>query len=388
MEPVVAHVSRAALIGNLSAIRRRAGDAAICAMVKADAYGHGLAGVATTLAAAGAEMFGVARVEEAEAVRRLGLDQPILLCEPLVDPAGDSYLSDRLEAICRVPGIRPTIADEFAVAPAGRLARRLGVRLAVHLKVDSGMGRSGCQLERADAIVRAIDAQPALELEGVYTHLATADEADEAFARGQLARFEQFVAEFAAAGRRFRYVHATNSAGLARFGSPMMTLVRPGIAIYGYLPDAAASPPDWAIPVAPVLRMTARLMLVKDIPAGAPVGYGCTWRAKRASRIGLAPVGYGDGYLRRFGNRAVMQVAGRDVPVVGRVSMDLTTLDLTDLPGGVRAGAEVTVISERRGDANSVEALARLADTIPYEITCLIGSRVRREIVDSFPERA
>lgn len=391
MEPLVATISRTALEQNLRAIRARLGPGGVCAMVKADAYGHGLRCVAPVLVKAGVEFLAVARLEEAEQLRELGLPGPILLIEPLIEPSGDGWLADRLEAICRLPGLRVTVADAAGAAAAGRVARRTGVRLPVHLKIDSGMGRSGFRPESADDVLAAIDAAGSLDIEGVYTHLATADETDEHFAREQLARFGQLVERLTSHGRAIRYVHANNSAGLARFSGPAVNLARPGVALYGYHPDGATTLPDWALPLAPTLRLTGRMLLVRDLPAGVPVGYGCTWRTSRPSRVGLVPIGYGDGYSRCFGNRAVMQVAGRDVPVVGRVSMDLTTVDLTDLPEGgraVRAGDEVTIISNRRSDANSVEGLARLADTIPYEITCRLSLRVRRELIEAFPTSA
>jgi alanine racemase len=270
------------------------------------------------------------------------------------------------------------------------MARRLNVRLAVHQKVDTGMGRNGFAPEEIDAVLDAVDRSASLDVEGLYTHLAAADEPDDKFTREQLARFEHLAARIAAQGRSIRYLHATNSAGLARYDLPHLTLARPGIALYGYQSNTGSQgePP---LPLAPVLRLTARLALLRDLPAGCAIGYGSTWTTRRPSRIGLLPIGYGDGYNRRFGNLAVMQIRGRDVPVVGRISMDLTTLDLTDLPGGgrdVRVGDEVTVISERPGDSNSVEGLARLAGTIPYEITCQIGTRVRRELVESFGQPA
>ena len=390
MEPLAAYISKQALRANLAAIRQRVGPTSLCAMVKADGYGHGMELVAATLAD-GVEFFAVARVEEAQRLDRLALGKPILLCEPAPpapSPGQDSYLSDRLEAICRVRNIRPTIGDAAGAEALGETARRLNVRLPVHLKIDTGMGRNGFPPEEIDSVLEAADRSGSLLVEGIYTHLAAADEPDELFTREQLARFEHLVAHVAAQGRAIRYTHATNSAGLARFDVPHLTLARPGIALYGYQANGGS---PWEMPLSPVLRLTARLALLRDLPADHAIGYGSTWKTRRASRIGLLPIGYGDGYNRRFGNLAVMQIRGRDVPVVGRISMDLTTLDLTDLPGGgreVRVGDEVTVISERRSDSNSVEGLARLAGTIPYEITCQIGTRVRRELVDSFAQRA
>lgn len=381
MEPLVASISKSALRANLAAIRARAGRAAVCAMVKANAYGHGAELVAPVLAEAGADILGVARIEEAASLRAIGLDLPILLCEPIPAPGTDRYLCDRLEAICRTPGVRPTVADRQAVRALAAMAERLAVRLPVHVKIDTGMGRGGLLPCDAGPVFAAIAAAASLELEGIYTHLATADEADERFAREQLDCFASVLERLRAAGRLPRYVHVGNSAGIARFAAEWATLVRPGLALYGYRAG------EGSLGVWPVLRLSARLMLIKDLPAGHAVGYGCTWRTTRPSRIGIVPVGYGDGYNRRFGNAAVMQVAGRDVPVVGRISMDLTTIDLTGLPDGgrqVRPGDEVAVISERAEAANSVEGLARLAGTIPYEITCQLGGRIRRQLVDNW----
>ncbi|MCG3177747.1 MAG: Alanine racemase 1 [Phycisphaerae bacterium] len=388
-EPLIAWISRRALADNLAAFRRRVGPGVgVCAMIKADGYGHGQQLVASELAAAGVEFLAVARLEEAVAIRRLGIDRPILLCEPAVDPNGDSFFADRLAAICRVDGLRVTVADAAAAAALARTAARLDRRVAVHLKIDTGMGRVGALPDDADAVARVIESATHLTLEGLYTHLATADEPGDAFAREQFDAFFALVEAWAARGRRPRWVHAANSAAALRFPHPRLTLARPGIVLYGY-PPGPGMPAD--CPLSPILRLTGRIIFVKDLPPGHPVGYGCTWRSDRPTRLGLVPIGYGDGYKRAFGNRAMMQVGGRDVPVVGRISMDLTTIDLTDLPDGgrgVRAGATVTVISEHAADANSVEKLARLADTIPYEITTSLGTRVRRVLVDDFPPNA
>ncbi len=385
-EPLTAWVSRRALRDNLAALRRAAGrDVAICAMIKADAYGHGQALVAGELSSAGVDFFAVARLEEAIALRELGVAQPILLLEPVVDPAGDSYFADRLEAMCRVARLHLTIADAASAGSLAEAAERIDAAVPVHVKVDTGMGRGGALPEETEPIARAVEASDNLVLAGLYTHLATADEPDEAFARRQLDLFTHLVERWAEQGRRPRWIHAANSAALVRFGRPWLTLARPGIALYGLHPNPRVR---LGCELSPAMRVTARLVFVKDLPAGHSVGYGGTWTTARPSRIALVPIGYGDGYGRAFGNRAVMQVGGRDVPVVGRISMDLTTVDLTDLPGGgqsIRAGREIVVISERPDAANSIENLAALAGTIPYEVVTQLGPRIRRALADDFP---
>jgi alanine racemase len=280
----------------------------------------------------------------------------------------------RQEAIEELLRLRVTltVVSPEELAPISRAACRLAAPAEVHVKVDSGMGRSGVSPEGAGALAEAVRASPALRLTGLYTHFATADQPDGEHLREQLRRFRQ--ATGAIPGREGLLLHAANSAATLEAPQSHLDMVRCGLAVYGYQP---ADRPDNPLPLRPALRVWGRLLLAKRLPAGAGVGYGLTVALKRDSTIGLAPVGYADGYFRSLSNRATMRVRGRDVPVLGRVSMDQTILDLTDVPGAA-AGDAVEVISPDPSAPHSVENLARLAGTIPYEVTCRLGPRARR----------
>ena len=225
-----------------------------------------------------------------------------------------------------------------------------------------------------DELLEKVGAWPSLRLAGVCTHFATAEEPGTAFAAEQLRRFEELTASLQ--GKVWR--HASNSAGAFLVPGGALDMVRPGIGLYGIDPTAK---PSLDRPLKPVMKWTAPLVGVREIPAGTGVGYGHTWRADRTTRIGLVPVGYADGYCRAFSNRGVMMVQGQPCPVVGRVSMDQTTIDLRNVPAAT-IGDEVTILDNDALSPASAYHLARWADTIPYEIFCRIGPRVKRVGVD------
>jgi alanine racemase len=250
----------------------------------------------------------------------------------------------------------------------------------VEIQVDSGMGRTGLLLDEAEELVATIASHPQLIVEGVYTHFSTADEPDLAFARRQLTLFTGLVDRLKARALPIRGYHAANSAAIFRLPGAHFDRVRPGLAIYGYWGGPDNERPDSLIPS---MRVVSRLACIRSMPKDHPIGYGRTFITGRPSRIGIVPLGYADGYRRLFSGDAWMTLPptrGRDrtiVPVVGRVSMDLVTVDLTDA-GDVREGDPVIIVDDHPESPNSVESLARRIDTIPYEITTLIGPRVRR----------
>jgi len=242
--------------------------------------------------------------------------------------------------------------------------------------IDTGMTRPGVPAGQAPQLIAAARAAPHVKLTGLYTHLAAADEADKTSARGQLAAFDRAVEQ--SGGRAGLTLHAANSAAAIDLPESHLDMVRPGIAIYGYQPSDEM---NTRLPLRPCLRLTGRLMQIKPVPAGSRCGYGLTYEFPRDGRVALAPVGYGDGYLRCLSNRSTVRVRGADVPVRGRVSMDQLILDVTDCPAA-EVGDEVEIFSPNPADPHSVENLARLAGTVPYEVTCRLGGRVRRILVD------
>lgn len=371
-------ISRQALLHNLRLLKRQLQPGTkVCAMVKADAYGHGadlvidmLCGeAAPELPSPAVEQLGVASLDEAAALpQRL----PILVLRAIENV----YLGRQREAIEQAIqlGWILTLGTGAAADDVARIALNLHKRAAVHVMIDSGMTRCGCALETLPALLARIESHNSLRLVSLGTHFATADVIGHPFVGEQFRAFRAATDEFAAArvGKVIR--HTANSGAI--FFSPQthLDMVRPGISLYGIDPTCRPSI-DRAL--RPVAKWTAPLISILDAAPGTTVGYGQTFTVARPTRIGLVPVGYADGYLRRWGNRAVMMLHGRPVSVVGRVSMDLVTLDLHDVPGA-RIGDEVIVMDDDPLSPASAYALAELGQTIPYEVFTRIGRRVQR----------
>ncbi len=379
-ESATACISSGAICRNVAAVRRRLPPGTpLCVAVKADAYGHGLEQVLPALTLAGVERLGVANLEEACDLRRRGWVGPVLSLGPVLAVSSAASRTERAaEAVAGKIACTITTVDEARTL--AQAARRQHRSARVEVQADTGMGRCGVLWDKTVELVSEVAAIEAVSIDGVYMHFATSDEADLAFARLQLDRFIAIRREIVELRLPVKAFHAANSAAVFRLPDSHFDLARPGLAIYGYWggPDAER-PPD----LCPAMRVTARLTEVRPLAAGSPVGYGCTWTAKRGSLIGTVSVGYADGYRRLLGGRACVTLSettgkrSTGIPVVGRVSMDQINVDLTDAPE-LRVGDEVVVIDDNPSSPNCVESLARLAGTIPYEITTLVGARVRR----------
>jgi len=255
-----------------------------------------------------------------------------------------------------------------------RAAADLGRPARVHVKVDTGMGRLGLWPDEVPSFVRATRALPGLTVEGLFTHFATADAADLSYTREQLAAFRGVVAALRAQDLLPPLVHAANSAAALRVPESRLNMIRPGIAIMGLNPSAEAPLPSG---FRAALSFKCALAQVKDLPPGAPVGYGCTWRAQRPSRIGVIPVGYADGFRRAPANWGEVLVRGRRAPLVGSVCMDQSMIDVTDVPDA-RAGDEVVLIGSQGEDAITADEVAARLGTISYEVVSAILARVPR----------
>jgi alanine racemase len=387
-------ISRQALLHNARVIRRAIGPGVkLCAMVKANAYGHGAEIVADTLcnfdggdtdgfAAPAADQLAVATVEEAaELPLPLESTVPILVLRP----AENAFLGRQREAIDLAihRGWVLTLGTAGAADDVARIAQGSGRRAAVHVMVDTGMKRCGTPIAALDDLMTHIQSREGLRLVSLGTHFACSEVPDEEFNTEQLACFCRATDEHARRDPRLLR-HAANSGAIFFSPDSHLDVVRPGIALYGIDPTGT---PSMDRPLRPVMRWTAPLLTVRDVPAGQSVGYGQTWRAERDSRVGLVPIGYADGYPRAYSNKAGMLVDGRLAPVVGRVSMDLTVIDLTDIPSA-RPGDEVVVLDSDPLSPVSVYRLAEWAGTIAYEVFCRIGPRVKRvslEQVDETP---
>ncbi|HTR96812.1 MAG TPA: alanine racemase [Candidatus Acidoferrales bacterium] len=350
---------------NLAAVRGLIGPGReILLVAKADAYGHGAREMAAAAEAAGVTQLGVATLHEGLQLRQSGCRLPIVALSPLLAAEiGDAVAS----------GIDPTVGDEaFARAlSAAAAAARRPVRF--HVEIDTGMGRIGVREVDAERFLERVAALPGLRLASVYTHFPDADSGDLAFARGQVERFGALLARLRARGLAPPRAHAANSAGTVNLPEALFDWVRVGLVAYGVHP-----PHDLARPsVSPVLSLRTRLVQVRELPAGASISYGRTFTTSRPSRIGVMPVGYGHGYSWRLSNRGEVLIAGRRAPIVGRVTMDLTMIDVTGVPD-VEVGDEVVLFGEQAGAAIPVEEFAAWSDTLPYEVMCTLGKRVPR----------
>jgi len=350
---------------NLQAIRSAVGSSCELLLVaKADAYGHGAREMAAAAEREGVSQLGVATLHEGLQLRLAGCTLPIVSLSPLLTAEIDDAVAH---------GIDPTVADDEFARMLSEAARSAHRPVRFHVEIDTGMGRIGVREGDAEAFVTRVAALPGLRLASVYTHFPDADADDLSFARGQLERFGTLVERLAARGLRPPRVHASNSAGTVNLPDARLDLVRVGLIAYGVHPPRDAA----QLALAPVMSLRSRLVQVRDLPAGTPISYGRSFVTSRASRIGVVPIGYGHGYSWLLSNRGQMLVRGRRVPIVGRVTMDLTMVDLTDVPG-VQAGDEVVLFGEQDGAALRVEEVAAWSETLAYEIMCTIGKRVAR----------
>jgi alanine racemase len=336
------------------------------AVVKADAYGHGLPQTVARLMHAGADLFAVANVSEAEAIRELGPGWPILLLSPLL-PEEDRYLAEL--------DLAATVSTEDEVARFDAVGRAAGQPVSVHLKIDTGMGRLGVWHERAAELYLKIRDASHVRLAGVFTHFASPDD-DPAFTSEQRRRFLAVLQRCDGLPLKDLFIHADNSAGIETLpgGSPF-NAVRVGLLQFGVLPHPNSLLAQ--VHTEPVFSFHTRVGIVKDLPRGTSISYGRTHTLSRASRVAVLTAGYGDGLPRAASNRAQVLVRGRRCPVLGRVTMDQTVVDVTDVPG-VESGDEVVLVGRQQDAEISLAEFSRWADTIPWETLCSVTKRVPR----------
>lgn len=367
--PTRFHVNLDALNANLAVARDLADGRKVLAAVKANAYGHGLERVAQSIEEHGtADWLGVATTVEAQQLRAAGVRLPVLKFTPTLP-------DDLPEAIAA--GVTLSVGDAESIRAAQAAVAAASTTLNVHLKVDTGMRRVGAEPSDAVALAELLVQSPNLRVEGIFTHLPISDvPAGDDFTRAQLALFDDVVADVEAVTGPIPLVHAANSGGLLGHDLGRTTMVRPGIMIYGSYPDADTPPTR---PLHDVGRWTSRVTFVKRVAAGESVGYGRSWVASSDTWIATVAVGYGDGYSRLLSSRGRMLIDGRSYPVVGRVCMDQTMIDLGPETPTVAVGDEVVLMGTSGDERIGVEELARLMGTITYEVTCLIAARVPRD---------
>jgi alanine racemase len=370
--PTWAEIDLDALGHNFRAIRKQVGpDVKILAAVKANAYGHVAVAVARLLDSEGVDWFGVALPEEGIELRQNGIDQPILCLGGFWREQEGALLKHRLT---------PVVYRIDMIEAVNRAAADAGITTDIHVKIDTGMGRLGLKADAISEFCGALSQCTNLHLAGLMTHLASADmPPHNGFTREQLSRFNDAVSTFQSRGFAPQHIHAANSAATFGFPESRYNMVRPGGSLYGFSRDVF--PPNLPVPeLRPVMSLRSRIMLLKELKRGEPLGYGCTFETQRDSLIATLPIGYDDGYHRRLSNRGRVIVRGQFAPVVGRVSMDLTLIDVTDV-AGVSLNDEVTLLGKNGGLAIRAEDIAETIETISYEITCGISLRVPRVFV-------
>jgi alanine racemase len=364
--PTVCFVDLDALRWNFRQIKEKVGPKVkVLSMVKANAYGHGAPAVAKALTAEGSDAFGVATLEEGIELRQAGIRASILVLAGVYLEQLDQFLQYNLT---------PVVHELETLRGLETAAQGRSTTMSIHLKVDTGMGRIGLLAAEIDSWLPELSKLQALKLEGIFSHFSDGESVNEEYTENQLKSFLFIVERLRRTGFDSPLIHMAKSAALITLPASHFTMVRPGLILYGIYPS-----PDMVkkITLRPILSWTTRILQLKRVPTNSSIGYGRTFVTKRESLIATLPVGYADGYQRAFSNRAAVLVRGVRVPVVGRVSMDLTTVDVTDI-GGVQPGDEVVLLG-RQGDAEiSADEMAAWANTISYEILTSISNRVPR----------
>ena len=336
----------------------------VIAVVKANAYGHGAARVGGALEAAGASMLACADIEEGVLLRESGVTIPILVFGALSVSDLDGVFAHRLT---------PTVSTLAAARALEAAAARAGARLGCHLKIDTGMNRLGFRHDNLRRTMAEVLPSAHLTIDAVYTHFATADVPESPFLDEQRARFDRALAALGAMGLRGVRRHAANSAALLRDTRTWYDGVRPGLLLYGIVPPPLAAAD---LDLRPALSLVSRIVAVKGIRPGEGAGYGLRWIADQPRTVAIVPAGYADGLDTRLGGRGVVLVRGRRVPIVGAVSMDMITIDVTGLDAS--PGDEVVLIGRQDGEAITAREVAATIGTIPWEVVCRLGERIER----------
>jgi alanine racemase len=367
--PTWTEIDLEALAANFQIVKEKVGpDVNVMAVVKANAYGHGSVACARRLEQAGADWFGVALPEEGIELRESGIRKPILCLAGFWGEQANACLQQQLV---------PVVYRLDMIEAFDRAARERNIVADVHVKIDTGMGRLGVRFDEVADFASALKRFANIRVDGFMTHFAAADEPTcEPLTSDQLQRFEAAVAAFQARGLTATYHHLANSAAVFAQPAAWGNLVRPGGVLYGLWRDILA-PEDRDVKLRPVMSLHSRITLIKWVPQGETVGYGCTFEASRKTLVATIPIGYDDGYRRALSNRGHAIIRGVYATVIGRISMDLTLVDVTNVPG-VQLDDEVILIGQDAGLSITAEELGKTAGTLSYEVTCGISERVPR----------
>lgn len=364
--PTRIRVDLEALSHNLSAIRAHVG-VPVMAIIKANAYGHGLLPVALHLQSQGVEQLGVAFVEEGIALRRAGVTVPILVLGGIFGRQVAQFIAHDLEV---------TVSSLDKLRQVEAAAESMRRKAVVHLKIDTGMERIGVHSYSCAAFIEAAFASRWCEIKGIYSHLACADDPASPMTARQIERFAEACAHIERIGAPMPLRHLANSGGVLHYPESWLDMVRPGMVLYGALPDPAARR---TIDLRPTLSLVSQVVYFKVVKAGHPVSYGATWAPSHDTRIVTIPIGYGDGFSRALSSRGNVLIRGERHPIVGRICMDQFMVDIGD--GSAYNEDEVVLIGGQGTASIPVEEVAQLAGTIPYEVLVNLNERIPREYV-------
>lgn len=352
---------------NLSEVKRWVGKKVkIMGVVKANAYGHGACHVAKVLVENGVCYLGVATIEEALELRECGINIPILVF-------GYTPLTQAEELI--VHNITQTVFDINYVEDLEKIALNVGKKAKVHVKIDTGMGRIGyTDLKVAEKEIEKMMEMEGVEVEGIFTHFATSDEKDKSYAEQQFDMFKKLLERLKEKGINIPLKHIANSGAIIDLKYTYLDMVRPGIVLYGSYPSEEVKRP---LDLRQTMGFKAKIVYIKEVPEGTSISYGKTFITKRKSKIATLPVGYADGFNRLLSNNYHVLVKGKYAAVIGRICMDQTMIDVTDIEG-VEVGDDVIIFGNQEGEKITAEEIAKKLNTIPYEVYCGISSRVPR----------
>lgn len=359
LQKAFAEINLNTLSHNLNVVRKKAGNISILAVIKANAYGHGAVKIAEHLITKGVSKLGVAYTNEAINLREAGITAPVLVF----------FDRDNIDA-CLEYNLTPTVFDLETARKLSAGAYRKNKQISIHVKVDTGMGRIGLDIRKAFEAIIKISSLKNIKLEGLMSHFSEADLKDKDFVNLQLKNFKSLAKKLKQNKIHFEFLHMANSAAVLTMPDAHLNMVRPGIMLYGYGCCESEK-------LRPVMSLKSRIVFLKKIPAGTPISYNRTFVTKRKSTIATIPVGYADGYNRKLSNQGEVLINGRRAPVVGRVCMDTTMIDVTDIPG-VNYKTEVVLMGCQGSEQITADDIANLTGTIPYEVLTSIGQRIKR----------
>lgn len=360
-----AEIDLKAIAHNLNEIRKKASPAKIIAVVKTDAYGHGVKEIAELVVRQGVDYLGVALVEEGIELRNHGATIPILVFGGFFENQIELFLQHDLEL---------TLFDENLVSALSRKALSKGKQAKVQIKVDTGMGRVGIDWREAVDFICKIKEFVNLKIVGIYTHFAASDARDKSYAHLQVRRFRKVLAQLDESGVNIPLKHAANSGAILDLPDSLLDMVRPGVSLYGYFPSQETTE---SIELKPAMSLKSHVLAVQKMEEESSISYSMTYKTDRKTKIAIVPIGYGDGYNRLFSNRGEVLIGGKRYPVVGRVCMDQIMIDV-GAQSNIAVGDEVVLLGKQGNEEISIYEWCEKLDTIPYEITCAISKRVPR----------